>query len=336
MLSYAFSILEQSSIEKVSKEEFDNIHNLFAAILCNGIGQQLKRGLYREYILHNNNLSVVRGKININETIKNRLSRTHKIACEFDELSENNIFNQILKTTVLLLIKQKDVEAKYKNDLKQKMLFFSGVDEIEPLVINWSQLRFQRNNQTYRILISLCQFIFEGMLLSQDVGEQKLAKLEDEKGLPKLYEKFILEYYRKHYPELKANASQIPWALDDDCRTMLPTMQSDITLSYGKKTLIIDAKCYTKNIQSQFDKRTIHSGNLYQIFTYVKNKTLQDGFSDQEVSGLLLYARTADEIQPDGDFFMSGNKISVKTLDLNTPFDEIKKQLNDIVFKWAQ
>ena len=89
-------------------------------------------------------------------------------------------------------------------------------------------------------------------------------------------------------------------------------------------------KCYAQNTQSQFDRRTIHSANLYQIFTYVKNKTLQTGFTDHEVSGLLLYARTADEIQPDGDFSMSGNKISVKTLDLNQPFDKIEEQLNTI------
>ena len=331
MLSYAFSILKQSSIEKVSGEAFDNIHNLFAAILANGIAQQLKRGLHREYIMQHDNLSTVHGKINISETIKNRLNHIHKVACEFDELSENNIFNQILKTTVLLLIKHKDVEPKYKYNLKQKMLFFSGVDNIDPWTINWSNLRFQSNNQTYRILISLCQFIFEGMLLSKDSAEQKLTNFVDSKGLPKLYEKFILEYYRKHYPELKANASQIPWAVDDTCKTMLPVMQSDITLSFGKKTLIIDAKCYTKNTQSQYDKHSIHSGNLYQIFTYVKNKTLQTGFTDHEVSGLLLYARTADEIQPDGDFSISGNKISVKTLDLNQPFNEIAEQLNKIV-----
>ena len=336
MLSYAFSILRQSGIEKVSGEAFDNIHNLFAAILGNGIGQQLKRGLHREYILKHEDLSTLRGRIDLQATIKNRLSRTHKIACEFDELSENNIFNQIIKATVLLLIKHEDVEAKYKNDLKQKMLFFSGVGDIELKSLNWSQLRFQRNNQTYRILISLCQLIVEGMLLSQESGERKLASFVDEQRMCSLYEKFILEYYRKHYPQLNATASQIPWALDDDCRTMLPAMQSDITLSVGNRTLIIDAKCYTKNMQSQFDKRTIHSANLYQIFTYVKNKTLQTGFTDHEVSGLLLYARTADEIQPDGEFSMSGNKISVKTLDLNLPFEEIARQLNLIAEAMCQ
>jgi len=328
MLSYAFSILKQSNIEKVSGETFDNIHNLFAAILGNGIGQQLKQGLYREYILKNDDLPVLRGKIDIPGTIKKRLCRTQKIACEFDELSENNIFNQILKTTVLLLIKNKNVAPKYKNDLKQKILFFSNVNVLDPRSINWSKICFQRNNHTYRLLISLCQFIMEGMLLNKENGEQKLASFIDEQHLSRLYEKFILEYYRKHYPELNANASQIPWAVDDDYRTMLPAMQSDITLSCGRKTLIIDAKYYGQNTQSQYDKHTIHSHNLYQIFTYVKNKTLQPGFTDHEISGLLLYARTTAAVQPDGDFSMSGNRISVKTLDLNQPFENIARQLD--------
>ena len=130
---------------------------------------------------------------------------------------------------------------------------------------------------------------------------------------------------------MKANASQIPWAVDDDCRTMLPTMQSDITLSYGKKTLIIDAKCYSKNTQSQYDKRTIHSGNLYQIFTYVKNKDAEYGEQPHNVSGMLLYAQTDESVQPNNVYHMGGNKISVRTLNLNCSFNEIASQLDGIV-----
>ena len=333
MLSYAFSILRQSGFEKVGREEFDHIHDLFAAILAIGLGQQLKRGLHRKYVAHKDDLSTLRGKIDLAGTLRNRIGCVRRIACEFDELSENNIFNRILKTTALLLLKSRDVKPEYKSALKREMLFFSGVDDLDPAAIRWSRIRFQRNNQTYRILIGLCRFVLEGMLLSQDDGDQKLASFVDEQRLCRLYEKFILEYYRRHHPGLGAEASQIPWALDDDCRTMLPEMQSDITLSRGKKTLIIDAKFYGKNTQCQFDKRTIRSNNLYQIFTYVKNKSRQHGFTDHEVSGLLLYARTADEIQPDADYSMSGNNISVRTLDLNRPFEEIAEQLDGIASK---
>ena len=73
------------------------------------------------------------------------------------------------------------------------------------------------------------------------------------------------------------------------------------------------------------------TGNLYQIFAYVKNKQTQMQGKDVEVGGMLLYARTNESIQPDSDYVMSGNKISVKTLDLNQDFEIIKNQLDSIV-----
>ena len=75
---------------------------------------------------------------------------------------------------------------------------------------------------------------------------------------------------------------------------------------------------------------TLHSNNLYQIFTYVKNREYQFGDEENKVSGMLLYARTDALIQPDNVYQMHGNQISVKTLDLNKPFDEIAKQLDEI------
>lgn len=94
----------------------------------------------------------------------------------------------------------------------------------------------------------------------------------------RLYEKFILEYYAKECPWVTATASQIPWALDDGVGPMLPIMQSDIMLTRGSEVLIIDAKYYTHTTQKQYDIHKIHSSNLYQIFTYVKNKDRRNDF----------------------------------------------------------
>lgn len=331
MLSYAFTALDQGGYEDIEKESFDHIHNLFAAILAKGIGRQLKQGLYREYISRTEEIPVVRGKINMPGTIQNLLARKQVVTCDYDELSENNLLNQILKTTVMLLLRHADVEQRYKDDLKKEMLFFANVDMVDPAAVRWSAIRFQRNNNTYRMLISLCQLIIEGMLLTEETGEYRLASFIDPQRMNRLYEKFILEYYTKECPQVKATASQIPWAVDDGIRTMLPVMQSDIMLTRGNDVLIIDAKYYTRTTQSVFDAHTLHSGNLYQIFTYVKNKDTEFGDKPHKVSGMLLYAATDETIQPDNSYMMSGNQISVKTLDLNREFPEIAAQLNAIV-----
>ena len=44
-----------------------------------------------------------------------------------------------------------------------------------------------------------------------------------------------------------------------------------------------------------------------------------------------LYAKTDEDILSNNEYKMSGNKISVKTLDLTGNFDSIKQQLNKIV-----
>ena len=330
MLSYAFQTLNQETYDDVAVESFDEMYNLLAAILAKGIGLQLKQGLYREYISRQEELPVMRGKINMPGTIKNKLAHERVLTCDFDELSENNTLNQILKTTVMLLLRNGKVQAKYKDDLKKKMLYFSNVDIIEPTGIKWSSIRFQRNNQTYRMLVSICQLIIEGMLITTDAGDYRLASFVDEQRMCRLYEKFILEYYTRHYPALSVSASQIPWSLDDGVGTMLPVMQSDIHLQRGNTVLIIDAKYYTHTTQVQYDKHTLHSNNLYQIFTYVKNKDSEFGNKPHEVSGMLLYAQTDEAVQPDQTYLMSGNKIRVKTLNLNCDFPIIATQLNEI------
>jgi 5-methylcytosine-specific restriction enzyme subunit McrC len=329
MLTYAFQVLKQSNYDEIAAEEFENIQDLFAAILARGLAQQLKQGLYREYISERDNLFVMRGKLDIYGTIQNKLQRKQILSCEYDELSVNNTFNQILKTTAVILLRQSSVSLEHKNALKKIMLFFIGVDMIDPCCIKFNMLRFRKNNQSYKMLLNICYFVLDGLLLSTEKGEYKMATFLDEQRMSRLYEKFVLEYYRYHHPDLRAAASQIAWNLDEGVIHFLPIMQTDIILRDGEKVLIIDTKYYSHimQVQGRYDSRTLHSNNLYQIFTYVKN---QDISHTGNVAGLLLYAKTDETITPDCKFQMSGNQISVKTLDLNIAFANIAAQLDGI------
>lgn len=329
MLSYAFQILNEQGYKDIATEEFDNVAELCAAILSKGVSLQLKRGLGKEYIERTEPLSTLRGRIEITESIKTRSIQKQQLVCSYDEFSENSYMNRIIKTTMEVLLRG-DVSRNRKKELRKLLVFFGNVDTLDVHTINW-KMQYNRNNQTYRMLISICYLVIKGLLQTNTDGSTRLMDFLDEQRMSRLYEKFILEYYRREYPELYASASQIPWALDDDERDMLPVMQTDITLSKGSTVLIIDAKYYGTTTQSQFDIHTIHSANLYQIFTYVKNKEITFGDQPHTVSGMLLYAKTAEEVQPNNSYRMSGNKISVRTLDLNRSFPEIAAQLDAIV-----
>ncbi len=330
MLSYAFQILNEQGYKNLATEDFDNAGDLCAAILIRGITYQLKRGLGREYISETDTISAIRGKIEITESIKNQSMIRSQMVCTYDEFSVDSPLNQIIKSTVMLLLKG-DISKSRKKELRKLMVYFDDVSAVDVRSINWA-INYNRNNQTYQLLITVCFLVVKGLLQSKSDGSVKMMDFLDEQRMCHLYEKFILGYYKKHYsPRITASASQIEWALDDGISAMLPIMQSDIMLTYKKgdvnKTLIIDAKYYAHTTQVQYDVHTLHSNNLYQVFTYVKNKASKGG----EVSGMLLYAKTDEEIYPNNEYQMSGNKITVRTLDLNCDFESIAAQLDNIV-----
>ncbi len=330
MLAYAFQELRQNNYAEIEGETFDGIYDLFAEIIARGISYQLKQGLYREYVAKNESMQTVRGKIDINGTISNRVRHNQQVACDYDELSENNIYNRILVTTVATLIRHSDVKKEKKAKLKQLILFFQNVQPIDVHTIRWNALRFDRNNRNYRMLLYLCYFIISEWLMSTDEGKYKMREFSDD-HMCRLFEKFVLEYYKKHHPELKPCAAQIEWNIDKELSTtnILPIMQTDILLTLEDRTLIIDTKYYTRSMQRQFDKSTIHSNNLYQIHTYV---TEYDEDHKGNVDGMLLYAKTQEDIIPDGQMKRKdGNTIFFRTLDLNMDFDSIKKRLDSFV-----
>lgn len=210
------------------------------------------------------------------------------------------------------------------------MLFFSGIDIIELSTVKWNMLAFDRNNKSYQMLLYVCYFLTEDILMTTEKGKYKMKSFTDE-HLCRLFEKFVLEYYRAKHPEYKAQAAQIDWNIDREVSSthVLPIMQTDILLTLNDRTLIIDTKYYGHTMQVQFDKATIHSNNLYQIHTYVMNK---DKLHSGKVDGMLLYAKTDEDITPNGSMKLAdGNTIYFRTLDLNVPFAEIEKQLEAFV-----
>ena len=328
MLSYAFQTLQAENYKDLATENFHNTAELCAAILDKGIGIQLKHGLRRDYVSKSESLSTLQGKLNISESIKTQKKIKKQMICTYDEFSTNIQFNQIIKSTVLLLLKANITNSR-KKSLRKLLLFFSDVNEIDLHFVNWNQ-QYNRSNQNYQMLIGMCYLVYKGLLTTQNNGTTKLMDFFDGQRMCRLYEKFLLEYYRKEHPELTANASQIAWQLDDTENQMLPRMQTDIMLSKNNNILIIDAKYYSHMTQQQYGIHTLHSNNLYQIFTYVKNKEFELRNYEHTVSGMLLYAQTDEDIIPNNTYHMSGNQISVLALDLNQDFSKISRTLDDI------
>ena len=145
MLSYAFYNLNEDNYNRIQTEVFENTADLFSEILAIGVAKQIKQGLVKDYIDVSETTSSIRGKIEITESINSQSFLKKQLTCTYDEFSVNCNLNQILKSTMNLLLKS-DISSKNKKKLKKLLMYFSEVDLIDLKSINW-KIRFDRNNQ---------------------------------------------------------------------------------------------------------------------------------------------------------------------------------------------
>lgn len=335
MLCYSFygEQLNQKDESNLGEEAFENIYNLFSLLLCLILKKQIKKGLHKEYINADDELATIRGKIDLNQTINKNSLVKKKIYCNFDEYSENCLLNQIIKTTLFYLLKSNKIGTSTKDEIKRLLNYFAKVDVIDTKLIKWDQVKFNRNNLSYKYVVDLCRLILKGLIVSDKNGNNKFKEFLDDTRISTIYENFIKAYYRKHYPELNASSKKL-YLNDKPMLDFIPMMKTDITIEFKDRMLIIDAKFYNKILRENYLNarcRTISSNNLYQIMAYVDN---QDPYKKGNVSGMLLYAQTINEPSLEIKQQLNMHTIMVRTLDLNESWDDIKNRLNNIAINF--
>lgn len=158
MLAYVHREAMPSDYAQMDVEKFHKVNDLFAGILEVGISRQIKQGLHKEYINRSEAMPTLRGKLDIQGSFRLQLQKKKLLACNFDELSENNIYNQILKSTAQMMIRDSTVDDERKSALKKVLLFFQNVDEINLFDVPWNRLQYQRNNRNYNFLMNICNY----------------------------------------------------------------------------------------------------------------------------------------------------------------------------------
>ena len=84
--------------------------------------------------------------------------------------------------------------------------------------------------------MNICYFVLDGLLQTTVKGRYKMTVFSDD-HMHRLYEKFVLEYFKRHHTYLaEVRAAQVKWNLspeaEQDMIQFLPVMQTDIFLRY--------------------------------------------------------------------------------------------------------
>ena len=177
-----------------------------------------------------------------------------------------------------------------------------------------------RNNRHYRLLIKICELVFESLIPGEGEEESRFAiLLDDEVRMSELFEKFVRNFYITEQHFFKVRAEQLEWhATFDDPRNeaYLPQMRTDLTMRTAGRTIVMDTKYYREILsRTMGGLAKLRSGHLYQLMTYLRQVRC-DVSVPHVAEGLLLYAR-AGGLDLNVAYTVGGFRIRACTIDLN-------------------
>lgn len=221
-----------------------------------------------------------------------------------------------------------------KKKLLKLRLHFSDIQEISLSESLFASNRYNRNNKHYKLLVNVSELIYKGLISNEAGNEMEFADFIRDRQMSKLYEKFVLNFYRTHLDkeDYLVHSPKIKWDLDEEVDGkdlyLLPEMRTDIVVEnkIEKTQLIIDTKYYRQTLLSnnrgEIEKaRTPH---LYQIYAYINNSDFPGS-----PKGMLLYPTIDKEI--DAKFPLGGKMIYIRTLNLNAEWNDISDRLFSLI-----
>jgi 5-methylcytosine-specific restriction enzyme subunit McrC len=332
LFCYAWNRFEQAQSIELGAEPSPDLPNLLARVLLNGTRAILRRGLDRDYRERGEEIATIRGRIDLGATVQLRGRCIRRVHCQFDELSHDLLHNQIIKASLKRLARAPMIDPVLASDLRSVAARMGDVADIWLEPAAFGRVRLHRNNAYYDLLLKVAQLAFECLLPRPDGHGFRFEDVtRDEKKMARVFEEFVRNFYRREQRAFAVEPLTISWdaePLSLSGAGRLPSMRVDVYLRSSSRRIIIDTKYYANVLQSHHEVESYHSGNLYQLFSYLRNAAGKDpAFTTAE--GVLLYPWSGKALRD--RYRLQGHEVTLATLDLSQAWPNIASQLHELI-----
>lgn len=332
LLLYAWDVLKARDVVDVQTlDPNEEVVGLLARVLRSGTTALLRRGLDRGYGERAEVLPGIRGRLDIETSLKRALFPQALAACRFDELSHDVAHNRVIRATLRRLATAPELPRSLRGDLAGLYRRFEGVVDIPLRSSAFRGIRLHRNNHHYGLVLAVCRLVCEGSLVGED-GTQRFQDFRrDPARMRTLFEHFVRNFFARHAEGYRVSAPSFGWVGADASPSgteLLPGMRTDIVLEAPERTLVVDTKYTQKTLATGRHRKHVKTGHLYQLHAYMTNMAASGRYPGP-VEGLLLYPETEGPVAL--DYRLQGRRVRVSTVNLDQPWQGIEAALLALV-----
>jgi len=318
MLGVAHRLWELKYVA-ASFERLDEVIEAIALVFANSVEQRIRRGLYRAYVEHEQNLMAVRGRIAFVQDLRSNFVLRHRVYCRYADLTWDVPENQVIRQVAHLLGRWEFVP-----ELRLRLAQIdAALAEVTPTMFPARALDnfvYHRLNDDYRPIHQLCRLVLEGAALSENEGPSPFPTFFVNTN--DLFERFLTEILLSRVRSPFAVREQRPRPFDRDRKVeIVPDIFVDC---WSHPAIAIDCK-YKRLAPDDFK-----GSDLYQILAYCTATHVD--------KGLLVYPRHTGGIIDELSVANSPVVIRQRTIDLDLPPSLLAVEgdrLAESIFQWA-
>ena len=353
LLLYASKLYrELPASRRVEMESMpDHIPHLVAEILTKAVERRLRRELSHGYQRRRADINRVRGRIDLFRTERRQLLQRGNVACVFDELTVDTQRNRYVKAALVHIA---GVVEKFGDHLELERRCRDLAFRLERAgVVGGLDAQHKRTAEAMdnvgwadaheRQMLAAARLALNLSIPSEQSGLALLpiVNRSETKGW-KLYEDAVAGFYDValyHMGWKVSKGDHIYWPATDPTpglQAIMPGMITDIVLQRHKvgipasgRRIVIDTKFTSILGSARYEKQTLKSANMYQMYTYLRSQELPGDPISRQSTGVLLYPSLGVDYNESA--IIQGHRVSFATVDLAADGQTIRSQLLRIV-----
>lgn len=247
----------------------DDLLEILIRLFCDRLFEALHTGLARRYVGIEDDLAVLRGRLDVKRQFTILAARPGTLACRFEELSPDIPLNQVMKAAVSKLMGIARAPNNQRK-LAELSLAFADVSAVAVPQLPWDKITLDRTNASWAVLLSLAKLLLGERFQTTSTGDGRGFSLLFEMNT--LFEEYIgrtLQRALRHSGlEVRLQGPRDHVLIGQDGARRFAT-KPDIVVSRGKApVLIIDTKW--KRLKGTIDdpKKGVGQADIYQMMAY--------------------------------------------------------------------
>lgn len=272
MLAVALNLkLDLGSITELAWQR-ETLLEILIRIFCDKLTEAVRKGMPRRYVEQEDDLSALRGRLDVARQFTRYAVNPSRLACRFDVLSEDTSLNRIMKAAVLHLSRRSRSTGN-QQWLRELAFVYADIADISPSELRWDDVVIDRTNRRWRELLSMARLFLEGRYQTTTGGAGQGTALLFEMNT--LFEEYVGRLISRALAGADLTVSLQGGRLfclsaESTERGLFQTKPDILIRRAGTVTHVIDTKW--KKISSRIDdpKQGVSQGDVYQMMAYAQ------------------------------------------------------------------